>query len=194
MGLHNTQHRFGSVAMTLHWLIALCVIGLLAVGLYMTDLDDTAANKFQLYQLHKSFGITVLCLMVLRLAWRWIQTTPPYPAAMPAWERAGAKLSHWGFYAVLIAMPLSGWASTSASKFNFVPTIIFGQIHLPHISYFVNYPDRAFIESATQWVHFSLGMTIITLLVAHVGAALKHHFVNRDDVLTRMLPGRSSKT
>lgn len=194
MPLNNTSQRFGAVSMTLHWVIAVMVIGLLCVGIYMTDLPDSDPNKFQLYQLHKSFGITVLCLMILRLVWRWTQSVPPYPAAMPAWERAGAKLSHWGFYALLIVMPLSGWASTSASKFNFVPTIIFGQVNLPHISYFVNYPDKEFIESATQWVHFLLGLTIIALLIAHVGAALKHHFVNKDDVLTRMLPGRSDKS
>ena len=188
MTWQNTEHRFGAVAMTLHWLMALFVIGLLGVGHYMTSLPDTDPNKLTLYQLHKSFGVTVFCLLLVRILWRWSQVTPPLPAAMPTWERSAAVFCHWGFYGLLIATPLSGWASVSASKFNFIPTTIFGQVHLPHIPYFVNYPDREFIEYATNLAHIVLGWLIVALLVAHLLAALKHHFVDRDDVLTRMLP------
>ena len=137
MGLHNSERRFGTAAMTLHWLIAVCVIGLLAVGKIMTGESLDLATKFQLYQLHKSFGVLVFMLMVLRLCWRWTQTIPAYPATMQPWEKAGAHVSHWGFYLLLIVMPLTGWALVSAATFK-VPTLLFGTIPLPHLPFLEN--------------------------------------------------------
>lgn len=190
MGLHNSERRFGTAAMTLHWLIAVCVIGLLAVGKIMTGESLDLATKFQLYQLHKSFGVLVFMLMVLRLCWRWTQTIPAYPATMQPWEKAGAHVSHWGFYLLLIVMPLTGWALVSAATFK-VPTLLFGTIPLPHLPFLENAADPKAAEDWTKWLHETLGWAIIALLLAHVGAALKHHFINRDDVLKRMLPGKS---
>lgn len=190
MGLHNSERRFGTAAMTLHWLIAVCVIGLLAVGKIMTGESLDLATKFQLYQLHKSFGVLVFMLMVLRLCWRWTQTIPAYPATMQPWEKAGAHVSHWGFYLLLIVMPLTGWALVSAATFK-IPTLLFGTIPLPHLPFLENAADPKAAEDWTKWLHGTLGWAIIALLLAHVGAALKHHFINRDDVLKRMLPGKS---
>ena len=190
MGLHNSERRFGTAAMTLHWLIAVCVIGLLAVGKIMTGESLDLATKFQLYQLHKSFGVLVFMLMVLRLCWRWTQTIPAYPQTMQPWEKAGAHVSHWGFYLLLIVMPLTGWALVSAATFK-VPTLLFGTIPLPHLPFLENAADPKAAEDWTKWLHGTLGWAIIVLLLAHVGAALKHHFINRDDVLKRMLPGRN---
>jgi len=189
MGLHNTDQRFGSAAMALHWLIALNVIGLLAVGKFMTGEGLDLSTKFQLYQLHKSFGVLVFVLMIARLCWRWTQIIPAYPETMRPWEKTGAHISHWGFYVLLIVMPLTGWALVSAATFK-VPTLLFGTIPLPHLTFLENTADPKATEEWVQWIHTTLGWVIIGIVVVHVGAALKHHFIDRDTVLTRMLPGR----
>ena len=98
MGLHNSERRFGTAAMTLHWLIAVCVIGLLAVGKIMTGESLDLATKFQLYQLHKSFGVLVFMLMVLRLCWRWTQTIPAYPQTMQPWEKGRRACQPLGLF------------------------------------------------------------------------------------------------
>ena len=189
MGLHNSEQSFGSAAKTLHWLIALCVVGLIAVGKFMTGDGLDLSTKFQLYQLHKSFGVLVFVLMIARLCWRWTQVIPAYPETMQPWEKTGAHISHWGFYVLLIIMPLTGWALVSAATFK-VPTVLFGLIPLPHLPFLENTANPKVTEAWTLWVHEMFGWAVIGLLIVHVGAALKHHFVNRDDVLTRMMPGK----
>lgn len=175
--------RYGTVAMTLHWLIALAIIGMLTVGKYMVDLPNTGPNKFALYQLHKSFGITVLVLTLVRIGWRVVHPVPALPPGMPAWQRFGAHFSHYGLYALMLAIPLSGWAAVSASTLG-IPTLLFGAVELPSLPIAPDRDTHEFFEGA----HELLGDLMIALLILHVVAALKHHFVDKDTVLRRMLP------
>lgn len=179
--------RYGTVAMTLHWLIALAIIGMLIVGKYMHELEDADPAKFELYQLHKSTGITILALSVLRLLWRLVNKVPPLPATMPAWQRFGAHASHFLLYFLMVAIPLSGWAMVSASPLG-IPTIWFGLFQVPHLPGLQGFEDQHDAEEAFEEIHEWLGNVMILLAVVHVVAALKHHFWDRDNVLTRMLP------
>ena len=179
----GTPTRYGTVAMTLHWLIGLSIIGLLIVGTYMHDLPNTDPNKFALYQLHKSFGISVLTLTVIRIVWRLMNPVPPLPAGMPAWQRWGAHISHVGLYVLMLAIPLSGWAMVSSSTLG-IPTLLFGAVELPSLPITASEDSHEFFKE----MHDLLGKLMIGLLLLHVAAALKHHFVDRDTVFRRMLP------
>lgn len=182
--LANSNTRYGSVAMTLHWLIALAIVGMLIVGKYMHGLPNSDPNKFMLYQLHKSTGITILTLTVLRVMWRFAGPVPPLPATMAPWERWAAHASHFLLYALMLAIPLSGWAVASTSSTG-VPTIWFGLFEVPHLPLGADHDTHEAAEEA----HELLGNLMILLLLVHVAAALKHHFWDRDTVLRRMLPG-----
>jgi cytochrome b561 len=181
MPLRNTPETWGTVHKTLHWLIALAVVGLLCVGWYMDEMPNSP-DKIKVYALHKSFGITVLALMLVRLAWRWGNPRPALPSTMKGWERRLAGVVHGGIYAALLAMPLSGWLFNSASNF---PLKWFGLFSIPALAG----PDRD-LKLLAEDVHWALSWVIVTLVALHVAGALKHHFVDRDDVLKRMLPGR----
>jgi cytochrome b561 len=185
--LTNSEKRYGNVAVTLHWLIALAIIGMLILGKYMADLPNSDPSKFDLIQLHKSFGISILALSVLRLVWRLVNKVPPLPAQMPTWERYAAHASHFLLYVLMIGIPLSGWAMVSASPLG-IPTIWFGQFEIPHLPGLQGLADQRATEDQLKEVHELLGNLMIALLLIHVGAALKHHLWDRDDVLTRMLP------
>ncbi len=178
----QSSSGYSRVAITLHWLIAFLIIGQIAVGFYMHDLE--AGNKFQLYQLHKSFGIVVLLLSVLRLLWRLGHRPPGLPDGMKVWEIWASKLTHWGFYVLMIATPLMGWMMVSASPFN-IPTELFGVVPWPDFPG-INRGEK--LADLFGEVHEIMAKLIILLLALHVGAALKHHFIGKDDVLTRMIP------
>lgn len=169
--------------MTLHWLIAAAIIGLLIVGKYMHGLSDSHPDKFALYQLHKSFGITVLALTVLRIGWRFANPAPPLPDSMPRWQRWGAHASHFLLYALMLGLPLSGWLRVSTDELG-IPTLLFGLVELPALPIG---PDNR-ISHLAHDAHELMGNAMILLLILHVAAALKHHFWDRDDVLRRILP------
>src|SRR5690349_2490074 len=119
--LANSETRYGSVAVTLHWLIALAIIGMLILGKYMADLPKDDPSRFDLIQLHKSIGITILAFSALRVLWRLVNRVPPLPAEMPGWERFAAHASHLLLYVLIIVLPLSGWALASSSPLG-IPT------------------------------------------------------------------------
>jgi len=180
------------VAVLIHWLTALLIIGLLAVGKYMTGLDTNDTLRFTLTQTHKTFGILVLGLSVIRVLWRLSHRAPAHPAHAPAWEKLAARLSHFAFYALIFVLPLSGWAMVSVSSLN-IDTLLFNKIPWPHIPLlqWLNITDLAgqdALESQIHHVHYFAGNVLIFLLIVHVGAALKHHFIDKDDVLSRMKP------
>jgi cytochrome b561 len=185
--------RYTIVAIAFHWLIALGVLLLIAIGLAMTKLGLTPMRQFQLYQLHKSIGITVLLLSALRLAWRFWHRPPPLPAAMPRLEKRAAHAAHWVLYGLIIGMPLTGWAMVSASKYN-IPTVLYGLVPWPHLPGFATLSNKAVVEAALKQVHGYGAWMLIALLVLHVGAALRHHFALRDDTLWQMLPVVSRPT
>lgn len=141
---------------------------------------------------HKSLGITILALTALRIVWRWLNPPPPLPSKMGASMRFAAHATHVLFYALMLALPLTGWAMVSASPFQ-IPTIIFGLFELPHITPLEQVEDKAAVEAQIKTVHDLAGKLMIGLLVLHVAAALKHQFVDRDQLLARMIPGLAMK-
>jgi cytochrome b561 len=182
--------RYSGVAITLHWLIALLLIGQLAGGFYMHGLPrEQAELKFELYQLHKSFGITILLLTLLRILWRLTHTPPPLPDRMPEWEKFLARAAHFGFYALLIALPLVGWAVVSSSPFaESVQTYLFGVIHWPHLPFFQDVADRRALSDEIAEIHEYLAFAMIGLIGLHLAAVVKHAFLDRDSVLSHMVP------
>ncbi len=185
--LDAAQRRFSTVAIVLHWVIATLIVMNILIGWKLDDLKGLA--KFSVLQWHKSFGITVLVLSVLRLLWRLVQRHPPYPAHMESWEKGLAGLVHWGFYALMIALPVTGWIIVSASPTN-IPTLLYKAIPWPHIGAIHSLPliERKGLEHQFMDVHELLGWGAVALLMLHVAAALKHQFIDRDQVLWRMVP------
>lgn len=173
------NHHYTRTAKGLHWLIALLMLGLLGLGFYMHDLP-LSPRKLQLYSWHKWAGVTVFLLVILRLAWRVTHQPPPLPAGMPRWQQWAAQTTHLLLYVLMLAVPLSGWLMSSAKGFQ---TVWFGVLPLPDLLA----KDKA-LGDLLATLHMSLNLLLVALLVAHVGASLKHHFINKDDVLLRMLP------
>ncbi len=178
--------RYSAVAIVLHWLIALAIVALLGMGLVMTGMKP-GMDQFRLFQLHKSLGITVLALSILRLAWRLAHRPPPLPDGMPRVEAFAARATHWGFYFLMLGMPLTGWAIVSTSPMN-LPTVLFGIVPLPHLPVLRTLPNKKEASELFATVHSAGAWAMIALLALHVAAALFHHFVRRDEVLHHMLP------
>lgn len=198
--MSGAVQRYTAVAVVLHWAIASAIVVMIPLGLWMHQQSEQGASGddlFQAYQLHKSIGLTVLALSLVRLAWRLMHPPPPLPEHMPAWERIAAKATHWGFYVLMIALPLSGWIYVSAgwSIHDDEPLLIttrwFGLFVVPHLFGLPQAGEavRADVAETAMATHFYLAMTMIGLAVLHVGAALKHQFFDRDDVMAHMVPG-----
>lgn len=185
---------YGPGAKLLHWLIAVLVLILVGIGLGMTRLSLPLDVKFGLYQLHKSLGFVVGALMALRLGWRLTHPAPSLPLTMPALERAVAHLAHVLIYALLFLLPVTGWLLVSSASFA-VATRLFGVIPVPHLPQLADLPIelRRPYEDLFKSMHHLFAYALIALVIAHVLAALRHHFVLQDDVLTRMLPGARSR-
>jgi len=181
VGLRNTPLRWGSVAMTLHWATALLVLAMIPLG-WVAEGWPLSRTKVELFAWHKSIGVVILALAAVRVLWRLLDPAPPLPAAMTRLERALARASHLGLYGLLLAMPISGWVINSAANF---PFKVFGLVPLPVLVA----PEKA-TQRLAEDVHLFLFWTLATLLILHVGAALRHHFRLHDDVLLRMLPAR----
>lgn len=171
--------RWNRFAQVLHWLIALLILGLGTVGLVMTDMDPSIA-KLKVYALHKSFGITVLALVALRLLWRISHRAPP-PVPMPRWQHLSAQAVHALLYVMMFAVPLSGWMFNSAANF---PLQWFGLFHVPSLWH----ADPEMKHLARE-IHENGFWILIGLAVLHAAAAIKHHFIDKDETLRRMLPG-----
>jgi cytochrome b561 len=182
--------RYGSVAMTLHWLIAAAVLVNLCLGLYMADLPRSDPYRFILFQTHKSIGLTVLVLSLLRLGWRLMNPVPPLPRGMNPVLRIVSRFSHILLYFLIVAIPLAGWALVSSSPLG-LPTPYFGLFSWPNIPMLANLPRAIKIQNLHFFedTHSLLAFTMIGLLALHVTGALYHQFVRRDDVLRRMTPG-----
>jgi cytochrome b561 len=171
--------RYTATAMVLHWLAAVLIIGGFSMGLYMVDLP-MSPGRLKLYNYHKWIGVTILALSALRLLWRLTHTPPPLPAGNPAWQNKAAHAAHMLLYVLFFAVPLTGWAYSSASGF---PVVYLGMLPLPD---FVG-KDREMADLIKP-VHMALAYSLAALVVVHVAAAVKHQFVNKDRLLARMLP------
>ena len=181
--------RYTRVAIALHWLIALAVIGLLLVGNVMADLERTDPLRPLLYGLHKSFGLCVLLATLVRLAWRLTHRPPPLPAGMPGWEIKFISASHGLFYALLLAVPLLGWAMSSSGEHP-APILLFGTIPwplmpvLPELAPESRKPVHELLEDA----HGAVAYVMAGLLVLHIAGALRHRLLLKDGLAERMLP------
>jgi cytochrome b561 len=173
--------RYTATAIVLHWLLAAALIVSFSVGLYMTELP-LSPQRLKLYNWHKWAGAVILTLSLVRLLWR-LTHRPPVDVTMPAWQRAAAHGTHQLLYLLFFAVPLVGWAYSSAAGF---PLVVFGVLPLPD---FVPV-DKELAEAIKPW-HKYLAWTMAVLVLAHVAAALKHHFVDRDGLMSRMWPSRA---
>ena len=183
----GAERRYSTMAIVLHWTIAALIVGNIVLGLESGALKGLA--RFQLLQWHKSFGITVLILTLARLATRLVHRPPPHQVHMAAWERAAATAAHWGFYVLMVGIPLTGWIMVSASPLN-IPTLLYKTIPWPYIGPVHALPmaARKGLDDSMGEVHEYLAWAAVALLTLHVGAALRHQFWIRDNVLWRMAP------
>jgi len=190
-----SQERYGAVAITLHWLIALGIIANICLGLYFPDLPRSDPNKFMLFQLHKSIGLTVLILSLARVGWRLVNPVPPLPADMNPALKLLARTTQILLYVLIVIIPLTGWATVSASPLG-LPTLYFGTFVWPHIPFLADLPrtQKVPLQKELQAVHVFLAWSAIVLVPLHIAGALYHQFIRRDDVLAHMLPlvGRSA--
>jgi cytochrome b561 len=180
-------NRYSAVAIFLHWVMALGILALIVIGLVMTHVKLTPFDLFKLYQLHKSIGITILLAAFLRLVWRLMHKPPALPAAMLPLERKAAEASHLLLYLYLFVLPLTGWAVVSAAVLN-IPTYLYGIIPWLHLPILPTLHHKAPVEHVLALIHTYLAWSLIAVLVLHTAAALRHHVILRDDILTRMLP------
>lgn len=178
------NNRYTRTAIFLHWLIGLGLIGMFAVGLYMHGLP-LSPNKLQWYAWHKWAGVTLFVVILVRLAWRLSHAAPPLPDAMPVPMRLAARVAHWAMYGLMIAIPLSGWLMSSLQGFQ---VVWFGVLPLPDLV-----PKNIAVAKVFASVHMILNYSLLTLVVLHAAAALKHHFIDKDGVLASMLPRRTNE-
>lgn len=171
--------RYSNTAILLHWLCVLVIIAAFPLGLYMHELP-LSPSKLQLYSYHKWLGITLLLIVAARLAWRAGHRPPPLPSSIPRWQQRAAHGLHGLLYLLMLAIPLSGWLMSSAKGFQ---TVYLGLLPLPDLVG----KDKILGEQLAE-IHEMLNFMLMSLVFAHVGAALKHHFIDRDSVLSRMLP------
>ena len=179
------RQDYTAVAKSLHWLIAVLIFVMFPLAWTMGDFSGV--QKFRLYNLHKSIGITILALMTLRLFWRSVQAAPALPASAPKWERTVAYLGHFALYAALFVMPLSGWAMISASD---KPSVLFGTTAFPLIPWLSHLPpdQKKTLSEIFKSIHEFTANVLLFLIIIHVAAALRHAFVLRDGIMSRMLP------
>lgn len=172
--------RYTATAIALHWLVAVFILAAFPLGLYMAGLA-LSPLKLRLISYHKWLGVTILLLAVARLAWRAGHVPPPLPESLPRWQHRATAALHFLLYALLFAIPLSGWLMSSAKG---IQTVYLGLVPLPDLVG----KDQA-LAAMFKNVHIALNYLLLALLADHVGAALKHHFIDRDGSLSRMLFG-----
>lgn len=172
----NTKDHYGIVAMVLHWLLAVLIIGMLGLGLYMVTLP-IGHQKLQWYGWHKEFGFLVLALVMVRFFWRIVNTTPQL--TIPRLEKMAARSVHGLFYVLMFAMPITGWLMTSAAG---LPVSFFGLFVMPVIA-----PPSDELRHLFREMHEWIAYGLIAVIGLHVLAAFKHYFIDKDDILQRMI-------
>ena len=178
---------YTKVAVILHWLIGLIIIGLLALGLVMGEEDLWSKEvQGQLYGLHKAFGMTVIALTVVRILWRLMNPPPALPATMKPIELTISKLTHFAFYALMLGIPMTGWALTTAA--GYAPINIFGIFSWPAMPILADHGTQKELAEQIGEIHELLAYGMMGLLALHIGAALKHQFIDKDGLLWRMIP------
>mgnify|MGYP002712206496 CR=1 FL=1 len=188
MGLRNSDQGWGVLARLLHWGIGGLIIFMLGLGVYMTRIVTETSEIFAWIQVHKSWGFVVFALALVRIGWRAMNPSPALPDGMNGPERFLAKAGHLSLYLLMIAIPVSGWLMVSSSPFQDmgVRNSVFGWFDLPDPFK----PGDKDLSELFSNIHFICVIALSVVLVGHIGAALKHHFINRDNVLRRMIIGR----
>ena len=178
---NEAAKRYTTVAIVLHWLLGLSIFAMFAIGIYMSDLPFSPL-RLKLYNYHKWAGITFLILSVLRLLWRLVNKPPALPKAiaqaMPSWQTKIYHATHYTLYALFFAVPLIGWAYSSAAGF---PIVLFGVLPLPDFMAV----DKEFAKQIKE-LHEISAFALVGLALLHIGAALKHHFIDKDGLISRM--------
>ena len=185
MTFKNTDQRWGAISQLFHWLIVVLILVMAYLGLTMGDLPN-GPRKINIYALHKSIGLTILALVVLRVLWRVYAGTPAPVPGTPTWQQRIASVTHVLLYALLFAIPLSGWALNSSAGY---PLQWFKLFNLPAIT-----GRNDGVHEAAEGAHELLFWVLVVLVIAHAAAALYHHLFQGDATLTRMLPGRAKAT
>jgi cytochrome b561 len=178
----NTVLRYGAIAIALHWAMAVLLLGLFALGIYMVGLPEVGfdTEKITLILVHKAVGMLALLVAAIRLAWRLRSPLPQLADGLPDWQQVSARFVHLMFYALMFALPLTGWLMSSAGGY---PVSFFGWFDLPDLIPVNEQVFRLLID-----VHRWLAWLLAFFLVLHAGAALRHHLQLHDDTLRRMLP------
>lgn len=179
--LRNTDRLWGAPAKLLHWVIAALIFNQFVLG-WLAVTWRLSPTKIELYVWHKSFGILILTLVLVRIVWRLLNRAPTLPPDTPRAERIAAGVSHALLYVLMVVIPLSGWVINSAGG---IPFRVFRLFPLPSIMA----ADKG-VEAIAKQVHFALFLVLALVLAVHIAAALRHHFIKRNDVLARMLPGK----
>ncbi|PHV21433.1 cytochrome b [Janthinobacterium sp. BJB446] len=174
------MQRYTTTAIILHWLTALLIISAFIMGLVMVDIPGLTPTKLKYFSWHKWLGVTVLAIAAIRLLWRKANVPPPPPASMVAWQKKAADAMHVLLYLLIFAVPISGYLYTLASG---VPVVYLGLFQLPVIM-----APNPELKPLLKEIHYVLNMTMAAAVAAHVLAALKHQFIDKDGVLKRMLP------
>lgn len=175
----NSDNRYGMIAVMLHWLMAILIIGLIILGLYMVRLPINL-QKLRYYGWHKEYGVLALMLLAVRFGWRLGNVVPQLPSHISVLQKMAAHAAHYLLYILMLAMPLTGWMMSSAAG---LPVSFFGLFVLPDLAT----PDENLFKLLVV-THEWLGYAFIAVICAHAGAALQHHFYHKDDILRRMLP------
>lgn len=176
--------KFTPVAIALHWLMAIALVGLFAVGFYMSGLP-LSPHKLKVYSWHKWAGVTLFLLVIVRLAWRLTHRPPELPEHMSRSELFVAHATHALLYLLMFAIPLSGWLMSSAKG---IQTVYLGVLPIPDLLE----KNRA-LGDLLQTAHWGFNLLLAVIVVGHAAAALKHHFIDKDDVLIRMLPDHGKR-
>ena len=186
MNDEGTAGTYTATAKFLHWLIAAAVFVQISLGLWMIGIPKSPPGvRVWWFNLHKSIGITIGMLVLLRLLWRFTHRAPPLPGSVPVWQRTAAKVNHVLLYVCMIVMPVSGYLGSSFTKF----PIVYWGTKLPNWGW-----ESPALKELCSQVHFVTVIVFITLIAIHIAGALKHLFINRDGVFHRMLPSRSAAT
>lgn len=184
MALSSSPSHYHAVSRVLHWLVAVMILGMLVLGFYMVDLP-LSPNKLKLYSWHKWAGVSIFLLVLLRLVWRIRYQAPPMPAHFSPFVKRAAAAGHGMLYTLMLAIPLSGWLMSSAKG---VQTVWFGIVPIPDLL-----PEHKALGDILLTTHVSLNLIMVAAIVGHVAMALKHHFIDGDNTLRRMLFVRQTK-
>ncbi len=182
-------HKYNKIAIILHWVMAICIIAMIAVGYVMVNVDLPKMLQFELYQYHKSLGVCLLLAFFLRLLVRIISAKPKLPDAMKPYEKIAAKLGHLLLYILMFVMPFSGWLLISSSPYG-LPTIVFGAFEFPH---FPNIAGNHDVHELSENAHEIMAYVFAAIILLHIAAVVKHYLIDHENLLPRMGVGRAKQ-